>query len=97
MILVYDHNNVLHLTNERGLRWNYDRADKPQFSFDYDFLFYIPQQNVLEIELNEEKISLSDENISEIEEYIKLCDPPTSISLAKQFIEEIRRMNLSYI
>ena len=90
MILVYDHNNVLHLTNERGLRWNYDRADKPQFSFDYDFLFYIPQDNVLEIELNEEKISLSDENISEIEEYIKLCDPPTSISLAKQFIEEIR-------
>ena len=39
MLLVYDHDNVLHITNERGLRWNYDKADKP--SFDTQSIFVI--------------------------------------------------------
>ena len=28
MLLVYDHNNVLHITNDKGLRWNYDKETK---------------------------------------------------------------------
>ena len=41
MLLVYDHENVLHITNEKGLRWNYEKTQKPQFLFDYEYLFYI--------------------------------------------------------
>ena len=42
MLLVYDDENVLHITNDNGLRWNYEKTQKPQFSFDYDTLFYCP-------------------------------------------------------
>ena len=45
MLLVYDHENVLHITNDKGLRWNYDKTDKPQFTFDYDYLFYNPYED----------------------------------------------------
>ena len=40
MLLVYDSDNVLHITNEKGLRWNYEKTQKPQFGFEYDLLFY---------------------------------------------------------
>ena len=42
MLLVYDLDNVLHITNDKGLRWNYDKTQKPQFGFEYDSLFYNP-------------------------------------------------------
>ena len=35
MLLVYDHENVLHITNEKGLRWNYEKTQKPQFLFGF--------------------------------------------------------------
>jgi len=89
MILVYDHENVLHITNEKGLRWEYDKTDKPQFSFEYDYLFYIPHDDMSEIELGDETINLTEENIAEIEEYIRLCDAPLSITLARQFIQDL--------
>ena len=89
MLLVYDHENVLHITNEKGLRWEYDKTDKPQFSFEYDYLFYIPHDDMFEIELGDETINLTEENIAEIEEYIRLCDAPLSITLAKQFIQDL--------
>ena len=59
MLLVYDHDNVLHITNERGLRWNYDKADKPSFGFDYDFIFYVPFDDSFEYELNRKVEKLS--------------------------------------
>ena len=89
MLLIYDHENVLHITNEKGLRWEYDKTDKPQFSFEYDYLFYIPHDDMFEIELGDETINLTEENIAEIEEYIRLCDAPLSITLAKQFIQDL--------
>ena len=61
MLLIYDHENVLHITNEKGLRWNYDKADKPQFTFDYDYLFYIKEDNLYEIEINDSTKIMSDE------------------------------------
>ena len=60
MLLVYDHDNVLHITNERGLRWNYDKADKPSFGFDYDFIFYVPFDDSFEYELNRKVEKLSE-------------------------------------
>ena len=89
MLLVYDDNNVLHITNEKGLRWNYEKTQKPQFSFDYDALFYCPFDNQTDYVLNEETLPLSEEHISEIEEYIRLCDPPASITMQKQIIEDL--------
>ena len=89
MLLVYDDENVLHITNDKGLRWNYEKTQKPQFSFDYDVLFYCPFDNQTDYVLNEENLSLSEEHISEIEEYIKLCDPPASITMQKQIIEDL--------
>ena len=89
MLLVYDDDNVLHITNEKGLRWNYSKTQKPQFSFDYDSLFYCPFQDETDYNLNGEKLPLSEEHISEIEEYIKLCDPPASVTLQKQMIEDL--------
>ena len=89
MLLVYDDDNVLHITNEKGLRWNYSKTQKPQFSFDYDSLFYCPFEGEADYNLNGEKLPLSEEHISEIEEYIKLCDPPASITMQKQIIEDL--------
>ena len=97
MLLVYDHDNVLHITNEKGLRWNYDKADKPQFAFDYDFLFYIEKDDCFEIELNEETIQLDDEQKSEIVEYLNLLEPPLSITLANQYIDDLREITLQRI
>ena len=84
MLLVYDHENVLHITNEKGLRWNYEKTQKPQFLFDYDYLFYIPDENVFEFENEEGKHPLNADAQEEIREYIKLCDPPTNINLNNQ-------------
>ena len=89
MLLVYDDENVLHITNDNGLRWNYEKTQKPQFSFDYDTLFYCPFDDETEYFLNEEKLPLSEEHISEIEEYIKLCDPPATVTMQKQIIEDL--------
>ena len=89
MLLVYDDDNVLHITNEKGLRWNYSKTQKPQFSFDYDSLFYCPYQDETDYNLNDEKLPLSDEHITEIEEYIKLCDPPATVTLQKQIIDDL--------
>ena len=89
MLLVYDDDNVLHITNEKGLRWNYSKTQKPQFSFDYERLFYCPFQDETDYNLNDEKLPLSDEHISEIEEYIKLCDPPATVTLQKQIIDDL--------
>ena len=90
MLLIYDHENVLHITNEKGLRWNYDKADKPQFTFDYDYLFYIEEDNLYEIEINDSTEIMSDEQKVEVEEYINLLEPPLSLTLAKQYIDDIR-------
>tara|TARA_B100000965_G_C19503116_1_gene718377 strand:+ start:268 stop:909 length:642 start_codon:yes stop_codon:yes gene_type:complete len=90
MLLVYDHDNVLHITNEKGLRWNYDRADKPQFGFDYDHLFFVPHDDLFEFELNGETEPLNEEAQEEIGEYIKLCEPPIEHTMSKQFIEDIQ-------
>tara|TARA_B100001248_G_scaffold15187_1_gene10136 strand:+ start:1525 stop:2163 length:639 start_codon:yes stop_codon:yes gene_type:complete len=89
MLLVYDDNNVLHITNERGLRWNYEKTQKPQFGFDYDNLFYNPFSEETNYTLGDEQHELSEENIQEIEEYIKLCDPPSTINMQKQIIEDL--------
>lgn len=90
MLLIYDHENVLHITNEKGLRWNYDKADKPQFTFDYDYLFYIKEDSLYEIEINDSTKIMSDEQKVEVEEYINLLEPPLSLTLAKQYIDDIR-------
>ena len=90
MLLIYDHDNVLHITNERGLRWNYDKADKPQFSFDYDFLFYIEQDELFEIELGDETSIMTEEQKVEIIEYVNLLEPPLSLTLANQYIKDLR-------
>ena len=44
MLFVYDDNNTLHLRNERGLRWNYERTDRPELGFDYDYIFFNPPE-----------------------------------------------------
>ncbi len=97
MLLIYDHDNVLHITNERGLRWNYDKADKPQFSFDYDYLFYIEQDDLFEIELNDDTSEITDEQKSEILEYINLLEPPLKLTLANQFIDDLNEETLRRI
>ena len=89
MLLVYDTDNVLHITNDKGLRWNYDKTQKPQFGFEYDTLFFNPYEDERIFILNDEEHLLSDESIQEIEEYIKLCDPPSQINLQNQYIEDL--------
>ena len=90
MLLVYDSDNVLHITNEKGLRWNYEKTQKPQFGFEYDLLFYNPFDNDKHLILNDEEIELEEEAIQEIEEYIRLCDPPAEVTLQAQFIEDLQ-------
>ena len=89
MFLVYDLDNVLHITNDKGLRWNYDKTQKPQFGFEYDSLFYNPFEEETNYILNDEEHPLNDESIQEIEEYIRLCDPPSQVTLQKQVMEDL--------
>ena len=89
MLLVYDLDNVLHITNDKGLRWNYDKTQKPQFGFEYDSLFYNPFEEETNYILNDEEHPLNDESIQEIEEYIRLCDPPSQVTLQKQVMEDL--------
>ena len=90
MLLVYDHDNVLHITNEKGLRWNYDKTDKPQFGFDYDHIFFVPHDDMFEFELNGETEPLNEEAQAEVAEYIRLCEPPLELSMRKQYIEDLQ-------
>ncbi len=89
MLLVYDSDNVLHITNDKGLRWNYDKTQKPQFGFEYDTLFYNPFEEEKNYVLNDEEHPLNEEAIQEIEEYIKLCDPPSQVTLQRQIMEDL--------
>ena len=89
MLLVYDSDNVLHITNDKGLRWNYDKTQKPQFGFEYDNLFYNPFEEEKNYVLNDEEHPLNEEAIQEIEEYIKLCDPPSQVTLQRQIMEDL--------
>ncbi len=97
MLLIYDHDNVLHITNEKGLRWNYDKADKPQFSFDYDYLFYIEQDDCFEVELGDNTSEITDEQKSEILEYINLLEPPLKLTLANQYINDLNEQTIQRI
>ena len=89
MLLIYDHDNVLHITNDKGLRWNYDKADKPQFSFDYDSLFFIEHDDLFEIELGDDTLILDEEQKVELKEYVSLCEPPLELTLSKQYMEDL--------
>ena len=89
MLLVYDDQNVLHLRDERGLRWNYDRADAPDLCFDYDYLFYAPPEDEF-FELNGESFPLEREQIDSIKEYISLAEPPDVMTLQGQYLGDLK-------
>ena len=91
MLLVYDHDNVLHITNEKGLRWNYDKTDKPSFGFDFDYLFYVPHEGLFEFELNGKTEPMNKEAQAECEEYIKLCEPPLNLTMSSQYIQDLQQ------
>ena len=45
---------------------------------------------MFEYELNGESEPLNEEARAEIEEYIKLCEPPLNLTMAKQYIDDIQ-------
>ena len=53
-------------------------------------LFSVPFDDSFEYELNRKVEKLSEENIAEIEEYIKLCEPPLELTMAKQYSDDIQ-------
>jgi len=89
MLLVYDNDNQLHLINSTGLRWNYERADKPDLGFDYDYLFYNPTEDET-FEIQGNVFPLSQEQIDSIEEYINLAEPPDICNLQNQFTDDLK-------
>ena len=89
MLLVYDDNNTLHLRNERGLRWSYERTDRPELGFDFDYLFYNPPEDQC-YELNGEAQPLSQEQLDQVKEYISLSEPPDVITLQDQHIGDLK-------
>ena len=71
MLFVYDDNNTLHLRNERGLRWNYERTDRPELGFDYDYIFFNPPEDEF-YDLNGESKPLDQEQMDAVKEYLSL-------------------------
>ncbi len=89
MLFVYDDNNTLHLRNERGLRWNYERTDRPELGFDYDYIFFNPPEDEF-YDLNGESKPLDQEQLDAIKEYIALAEPPDVVTLQTQHIGDMR-------
>ena len=75
-MLIYCENGNLTIRKPNGLEWTFENTDRPDLGFDYDVLVYDDievkimkwKENVLFDD--QEKITLADDEVDAIEQYI---------------------------
>ena len=81
-MLIYCENGNLTIRKPNGLEWTFENTDRPDLGFDYDVLVYDDievkimkwKENVLFDD--QEKITLADDEVDAIEQYIDNSAPP---------------------
>ena len=82
-MLIYCENGNLTIRKPNGLEWTFENPDRPDLGFDYDVLVYDDievkimkwKENVLFDD--QEKITLADDEVDAIEQYIDNSAPPS--------------------
>jgi hypothetical protein len=80
-------NRVLRIENARGLRWQLDDADKPEFKFSYDAL-RVSEQHALR-RLGGDIIPLAEDQRAEVREFITNLSAPAGVTLNKQMAADL--------
>tara|TARA_B100001063_G_C16514944_1_gene428745 strand:- start:111 stop:656 length:546 start_codon:yes stop_codon:yes gene_type:complete len=92
-MLIYCENGNLTIRKPNGLEWQYENTDRPELGFEYDVLVY----DDIEVKImkwqedvpfdNQEKITLGDDEVDAIEQYIENSSPPEHVNLNNQYSE----------
>ncbi len=101
-MLIYCENGNLTIRKPNGLEWTYENTDRPELGFKYDVLVY----DDIEVKINEwkqdvpfdaqEKITLADDEVDAIEQYIENSAPPENVNLNNQYSEHLVDMCNQY-
>lgn len=80
-------NGTLRIENARGLRWQLDKVDKPEFNFSYDALS-VSEQHALR-RLGGNIMPLAEDQMAEVREFIRNLSPPAGVTLNKQMVADL--------
>lgn len=100
---IYNENGQLFIRKPNGLEYDYDNVDKPAFGFDFDVVIYDDiEVKILNWDDNkdfqdQEKVALTKEECSIIEQYIDNSEPPMGVSLANQYVDNLHRQSKKMI
>jgi len=101
-MLIYCENGNLTIRKPNGLEWTYENTDRPELGFKYDVLVYddievkiMDWKNDVPFE-NQEKITLADDEVDAIEQYIENSAPPEHVNLNNQYSEHLVSMCNNY-
>ena len=101
-MLIYCENGNLTIRKPNGLEWTFDNTDRADLGFDYAVLVYVDievkimkwKENVLFDD--QEKITLADDEVDAIEQYIDNSAPPEHVNLNNQYSENLVNMCNNY-
>lgn len=95
--LIYCESGNLFIRKPNGLEYKFDNVDRPALGFDFDVLIYdesfeikIMNWDVTKPFEEQEKVNLNPDEMEMIEMYISNSEPPEGITLANQFISDLR-------
>lgn len=102
-MLIYCENGNLTIRKPNGLEWSYENTDRPNLGFDYDVLVY----DDIEVKImkweegvifeNQTKVTLADDEVDAIEQYIENSAPPEGVNLNNQYSEELVKLVNDYV
>ena len=102
-MLIYCENGNLTIRKPNRLEWSYQNTDRPNLGFDYDVLVY----DDIEVKImkweegvpfeNQTKITLTDDEVDAIEQYIENSAPPEGVNLNNQYSEELVKLVNDYV
>ena len=81
---------ILRVENVSGLRWQLRDFDKPKFAFDYDALTVSEQTASRRVGTNVHL--LTEEELDEVNEFVKNLSPPAALNAQKQLVNDIRAL-----
>jgi hypothetical protein len=80
-------NGILRIENARGLRWQLENANKPEFNFTYDALSVSEQHAVRRLGGN--IFPLAENQMAEVMEFVTSLSPPVGVTLNKQIVADL--------
>ena len=95
--LIFTEDNNLHITQQNGLRYNYDNVSKPNLGFDFDVIIYDNRDEYKVVNYDDTKPfdqqnrePLTDTDRDAIESFITNSEPPQGVSLADQHCGDLQ-------